>query len=625
LNNSGTYALAGTNSSQVSFGNPTLFRLTSSASVQLNSGAAVITGLISGGVLNFVPLNGGPNVSAIITAYPDGRVVPYAQVHHGALNFFPFEIRPASGFEFISILGQSGLALPSAARLYLNGTLLGSFDLPSLAIPGSGDFFGSVSSAALALNNYSLSSASFTYRKQGGSFSIPQFSATLTVPRVNNGSGASASVGGGIDSAGNYTLTNSASVSSMSLAGLGLPVPTIDANATLRLGSSTGLTLGGNVSGGILANVPVSGSITGLVTIPPSGPLSIAGTVTLQKMIFGPFTIESTTGGNLTTTWNSTGLFVSSSQLAAPNAFSSPITLGAASILTSGSFSPSSATSVSRSIRGYPCANVSLTVNRTTGSISLNPVSARLAFGSFNQTLNGSVTGLGDGTVTVTLDYDGALPLGGFNTSGNGYLDLRTAGLTAGGTFNLTAQSHTFNAGVSFSGSVFANGNYSLTGTGSLTLSGGNISSTSLTLTNSGVRGSSTINYGKFNAGGTAFTLNSGGVSFTGYDNDDSGWRWTGFAGVYWRAVWDATLSNSGAAGISASFSADLYGWDENNQGCSVGQFPPCPKPANVSSVPSCQHVDIGPVTINSNGEFSGGIGGCGPFDGFSTRTLTLP
>jgi hypothetical protein len=89
--------------------------------------------------------------------------------------------------------------------------------------------------------------------------------------------------------------------------------------------------------------------------------------------------------------------------------------------------------------------------------------------------------------------------------------------------------------------------------------------------------------------------------------------------------VWNTSLSCSTGGDIAASFSADLYGWDENHQGCSVGQFPPCPKPTDLSKVPSCQHIFVGPVGINSNGDFTAGIGGCTGFDGFNSQTLTLP
>jgi hypothetical protein len=83
------------------------------------------------------------------------------------------------------------------------------------------------------------------------------------------------------------------------------------------------------------------------------------------------------------------------------------------------------------------------------------------------------------------------------------------------------------------------------------------------------------------------------------------------------------TLSNGNAAGdISAAFYASLFGWDENFQG---------PKPNGSDwrdGVPSCQEIRVptsGTVGINSNGDFTASIGGCGPFRGWDSRNLTLP
>jgi hypothetical protein len=139
--------------------------------------------------------------------------------------------------------------------------------------------------------------------------------------------------------------------------------------------------------------------------------------------------------------------------------------------------------------------------------------------------LSGSISSGG----TVNMSYSGSLTLGGF-TAANGALTLNTsAGLSASGSFNITAASKTFNSGISFSGSIPANGQFGLAGSGSLQFGSYSTDTFTLKLTKDGLflgdGATPQLNFGGLQVPFTTFGLDSTGVtSFSGSKGIDSGW-----------------------------------------------------------------------------------------------------
>jgi hypothetical protein len=336
------------------------------------------------------------------------------------------------------------------------------------------------------------------------------------------------------------------------------------------------------------------------------------------------FVIESTSGGNISATWDNNGLNFSGVRLRATlgSLFNSQtITLPNFSIPFNGGLSlPVSPPNLR--IAGFNCSSISFTLRRDASGIWIDPIGVNLAIPNFSHRLpNGYITGGG----SVVLDFNGSLTLGGASgfTAANGRLQLRSTGLTGSGNFDLTAASHSFNSSFGFSGSVSPLGSYAWTGAGTLNFGGADTANSTFTYSNSGVgglpgvSGTTTWSFGAESVSGS-LGLNSSGISYNFSAGTDSGWQFVNIPGTFGRLTGNLSVSNSNGQGdAQGSIGGDLYGWNENFQG-------PKPTASNwASQVPACEHVGAG-GSISSDGTIAASLGDiCGfgnpfHFHGFS-------
>jgi len=593
-------------------------------SMVLDNTSLRVNGSLSGSSLGWI--NAGVTASGTLAVTSGGSITPSATFTLNELLLADktsgFHIAPLGGGNFTLTLGPGGITFPAGARLFYRNQSLGTFALPSFTIPASGNFSATFGPAAFSLDGFNLTASATLARNSGTTTLTINSGTSLTIPGLNT----SVSVTGTVTNNGTFLIVNNAA-GTLSLPDL--PVTSM-ANTAVRFarsGAITSLTLSGNVDGGLLNQSGGTSDIRLLsssvnVGVASSGALSLNVTVTVRPIVVGAFEIENQSGGgNFTAILNNDYLTIGNNaarlQINAPG-FPVTITLPQIQIPINGEFSVP-VTRPNFWVKDFIFTNLSFNVQRYahTRDLRIQSLAGNLALNNFGQRFNAG-TIFSDGS--PVFDWAGSLSLG--FTAGDGQLSLRSSGMTARGNFYLNAAGRTFNSGVEFAGSVFTDSSYLLTGSGSLSLGGGDISSTTLTLANSAVTGNSTVNFGKFHAG-ASFTLNTGGISFSGSTGTDSGWQWTGLGGLFWRADWNVTLSNGNAAGdISAAFYASLFGWDENFQG-------PKPNGANWRDVvPPCQEIRVpssGTIGINSNGDFTASIGGCGPFRGWDSRNLTLP
>ena len=519
LRSDSTYSFNSTvnTSGAIGYGAPLLVNLNTGAHVSLANGTMTVSGGLSGGVLDAanVGLVGSASGGFSIVNSPSLRVTPYASLAITPFNFGAFSLQPIGGGNFDCTLGSGGITIPPGAQVLLNGALLGDFSLPAIVIPPGGLFSGTLSGVSARLLGFNLNNVSLTFQRTGSTlFSLPAFSGTLAVP----GLGWSVPIAGSIPATGLFDF-GSSSIATPSLPGLPVtdfatvPAPTLHLRKTA---TEAALTVAGQLSGGILNNVPPAvGSVTGLVTVATTGDVTLSGSVTLQRIAAGPFYIGSGGFGNITASWVDGGLSCSGLSLYFSKFGSAGalLALPGFTIDTSGGFFLQNIRPASMSIAGFPFQNIGLDVRRTATGITLPAVRAQLNFslpGVLNN-LNKFIAGSVDGTGSFNLLQDGfGVLVGGFNSL-PGRLTMSGTGpsLNASCPLDLKAFGQVVASGLTFTGPIDAAGNFSLSPTGVWSLSNlpgppgtgyhvssGSVSGAFLNLTSTGISGSDTLQYG---------------------------------------------------------------------------------------------------------------------------------
>jgi hypothetical protein len=574
------------------------------ASVTLDQNLVQISGSLSGRSLTHVLGVGSVGGSLAIDSL--GSITPSATVTFPEVlladNIFGFRIAPIGGGNFSATLSTSGVTLPAGAQVFYQGASLGAWSLPTFTIPNSGDFTANFGPVGLALNGYNLSCSGSLNRTAGVTKLFVNSGSSLVLPGLN----ASVNVSGTITNNGSYLISGTTS-GSIGLANLPITTLGSGANAALaRSGGATTLRLAGTVSGGVLgtgsgaSDIQLANSVA-TVSIGTDGSLGLSASVSVLPFSAGFFTIESTSGGNIGATLDNNYLTLTNARLRVTLAglLNQNVTLNPIQIPASGIFDlPVSLSNLG--VKGFPFSGVTFNLKRFLPSggvrdLRMTSFAGNLNLSGFGQHFQGGTIN-SDGSLAV--DWFGSLTLGGF-TAGSGYLNLRSSGMSAGGTFNLSAAGRTFNSSVAFAGSVLTSGSYSLTGNASLRIGGFDTLSAGFTFANGTISGSPTLTYGDSDGHielpTTSFSLTSAGISFSASKTDDTQWRSIPGCGggCSARARWTVTINNSNTAGdYSANVSGTGYGY--------IGPSPP----GDPDSLPSNQKKTIG-TGINSSGQFS--------------------
>jgi hypothetical protein len=560
LNSNGTFSLAGSTAAGFSPGGLPFASLGANANAVLSQQGLTVEGTVSGGALAMVPVTGGASVIAKINLATNGGATLAANVNLtiNQLVFGPFTIAPLSGSTFNASLGTAGVTVPSGAKLLFNGQTLAAGGLPSFTIPSSGAVDFTAQPASVSLNGFTITSPAFRFLYQKGEASLAFSGGTLQVPVPSSTKPTGFGISGTINSKGDYSLTGSTS-GTLALGGLPIPTMNLAGGATVTLRPS-GLTLAGNLSGGLLGFVTPSGNVTGTVSVATGGGLSLQGSVAVNVEPFhaAPFHMEPATGKYLAATLSNDGLSFSGARLRVDGIFETTVVLPAFSLQTNGEISRT-VTVPSMRLGGISCSGLSFTFKRVGNVMSLSPFEANLAISGFNQKLSGSINSQG----TMQLVFSGSLTLGGF-TAGNGKLILGNAGLSAEGGFNVSVLQHVFNSSLFVSGSVNNSGNYTLRGNGSFDFGGFKTDTFSVQFNkNLFFRDSGnppTLDYGGLKVALPSFNVTSTGVTgFNGSQTVDSGWK--GFAGVNARLIGTVSLTSASNGNISGSLSATFYWW----------------------------------------------------------------
>ncbi len=426
----GTFELTGTLGGNFALSGLPITNVTAGAAVRLTQDGLTLTaqaGQFGGGAVAGLPAN---QASGSIMFGRDGTVAL-----QGLITVNPFSTGQVTveslqgGVSPISARLENGGLILSGARLVYRTVPLAV--LPEITVQNNGNFTVSVGTpvpVTVALGQFSLSNARFTLERTGGVLSVPTFSGTLTIPRLNR----SATVSGSLNANGAYSLTGTLS-GSTTLSGL--PVATLAGNASVTL-TENGLTVMGQVSGGTLAQFSVIGAATARLTITPST-LTLSGVLTVAPLNFGVLVVEASAGGNFPIHLVNGAISLSNVQVRAGSLLSAPLALPVFPMSADGSFSVTvtpGAPGNARGIAGFGTSIGSFTLKRQGGVASMDAISATLSVPGFNQTLTGSIRSDGQ----VALDYAGALAMpGGWGLTG-GELHLRNAGLSARGTLSVS-------------------------------------------------------------------------------------------------------------------------------------------------------------------------------------------
>lgn len=555
LNSNGTFALTGiTGGALIPAGLP-IASIQAGATATLTQSGLRVSGSATGGVLAYVSVVG--TATGILDISSAGTITLSGEVFVSPLIVNQFRLEPSDDDTFIAKLGANGLTFPQGARLLYRGSSLINVRLPSFSIASNGNFSVSLGSGVISLGGFMINSDSFTFRRQNGVTSV-NLGGSLRVPGPSGTTLATVRVNGSLNSNGTYLISGTLTDA---IVPKGMPVTSI-ASATATL-NQNGLTISGTASGGVLNHVAVVGSASAVLNVTSAGSLALSGTITVSPFGKSPFRIESLSGGNLSVSFNNSGLRFSGSRLVVTGIFGSAVTLPAFTLPSSGSFSLP-VTLPNLSIKGIPVARAGFTLIRSSGLLSINPIEAELNISGFSQRLTGTISSSG----SLNMNYGGSLTIHGF-TAANGGLHLRNSGLSADGSFNLRFGTTSFGV-VSFSGSINYSGgvvSYSLGRTGGgVNFAGFNLQNLNLALSSAGyVTGNATLPYGN-----QSVPLNNLRISaFSGFFFDnwsksiDSGWqKWdvvpfTDLGDVQARLLGTITFSRNGDT-LKASLS---YTW----------------------------------------------------------------
>ena len=321
--------------------------------------------------------------------------------------------------------------------------------------------FGSISSDGSGFINFTYNTCTLNgYAMQNVTLRLAQTTAGVRTLSILGSSrllvpgfvGMMVQVSGSLTNNGTFLLTG-ATTNSMTLNNL--PVASMSASAFAAL-THNGLTIAGNVNGGVLLRVPVVfpapslGVVPAALFVPASGPISITGCMTVSPIVAGQFRIESTApDGSFSACFAANGLvFPSTARLIYRG---TPLTLPAMPLFTvssTGDFAINISTdmTVGFQLNGYNMPSLSFTLVRS-GNVTFAQnvkatVSTPASKQGFTTTANFGVAG--------TLYSDGAFAL--TNSSGS-KLDLM--GLPVDSVSAMTAGSVIFrHTGLTITGSM---------------------------------------------------------------------------------------------------------------------------------------------------------------------------
>ena len=569
LSSNGSFSLVGTTTSAQTLSGLAVTTSASGSTVSLTQNGVTITGTVSGGVLSQVVSASGSAVGVLAIA-PNGSASLSGCITLSPLAFGQFQVRStAADGSFSACFAANGLTVgQNTVRVTYNGAPLTTPSLPAFTIGINGDFNVTVSAAmtaGLTLNSFGLSNATFLFSVSGGIATAGKFGATLNIPSSPSGffKGAVAQkVSGSLASDGTFAL--SGTLSAGQALGTSLPVSNVSAGASVVL-TQTGLTISGGFTGGVLTQVPlVSTSIT--IAVAADGSMTLSGTVVCSSLIDNQITVGPFSGSTLSWSINNSGLSMAafSAQVNVGGAFGAAVALPGFTMNASGGFSVTLTSSKSRivnvTVAGYGLTDVSLTLVRNAGVLSLSSFGGNLTIPGFSQHLSGTI----DDLATITLDFAGAVTLGGFTAGTDGHLALRNSGLTAGGTFDISANGNSLGSLV-LTAAIAPAGTYSGSASTTLSIGGYSTSTFSATLSNNGLSGAPKLNYGNLTISLPNLSITSTSVSGSGSAQRDSGWvKFFDVPGevgdIYGRLQGTVSLSVSGSGSVSGQLSA-TFGW----------------------------------------------------------------
>ena len=454
ISSDGTFAAQGATSTPIALSNLPVANFQAGASFTMTQSGLTVTGALSGGVLSQITVSG--TVTGTLTVTSAGGITLSGSINVSPLVLGQFRVDPASGTTFTATLNNNGLTIPAGAKLSYNGTSLGTFTLPSFTIAASGNFSLNQSSVSVSLNGFTIANASFTFQRSSGTTSLVNLTGSLRVPGAGGTTLANVSVTGTLASNGSYSVTGT-TASAVALSGLAVTSLSSGATATL---SSNGLTVTGALTGGVLSQITVSGTVTGTLTVTSAGGTTLSGSINVSRLVLGQFRVDPASGTTFTATLNNNGLTIPAGAKLSYNGTSlGTFTLPSFTIAASGNFSLTES-SVSVSLNGFTIASASFTFQRSSGATSIQNFAGNISIPGVNAGTTTTLTGSINSNGSYTLTWLGTLKLGSFPLT-SGSLTLQNSGLTAGGTLTINGLSPT----LSFTGTISATGSFSMSRT----------------------------------------------------------------------------------------------------------------------------------------------------------------
>jgi hypothetical protein len=454
LNSNGTFSVTGTTSAALVLNGLPVTGLQTGAAVSLSQSGLTLTGGLTGGVLAQVTAVG--TVNGTLTVATNGTISASGTVTISPIVVGQLRLEGGGGGNLTATLGSS-LDLAAGARILLSGASIFSVSLPAFSISANGDFSVTSGSGTMTVGGFTITGASLRVQRTDGVMSAHAVAGSLRVPGPSGSVLANVNVTGSIHSNGDYSLTGT---TSSTLALTSLPISGVNSGATATL-TQNALIISGTVAGGVLAQVPVVGTVTGDLAITSAGQIAVSGAVTFSPIVAGPFRLESTSGGNLSATFASTGLSVNSGRLLFNGTALININLPVFPISSNGDFTVNSG-SGTITLGGFTINSGSFTLRRIGGAISVQSLGGSLRVPG----PGGSV--LANVNVSGSISSTGSFSITGSTSTALSLTGLPITGLASGATVTF-AQSGVFLSGT-LSGGVLAQVPLVGTATGDLSI-----------------------------------------------------------------------------------------------------------------------------------------------------------
>lgn len=449
----GKFSLTGTTSMDLNFNGFTAELLKSGAATTLSE-----TGLKFYGEINsalFAEL-GIPPLTLDIGVTPAGVLTYTSDIPVPGLDFGQIHLRPAAGEGALALKLQSDrIRLGQQSKLQYAKSELGNFLIPPITIQPNGDFATEVGTAGTPLTGslagFALQNLQFIFARSSGVVSLRDFEATVALGGLT--SPVSVRLSGSLESDGHYSL---GATTAVDLGFAGLPVNSMRSGADVLLSSGI-LTATGPLLGGIINSLNLP-PLIGTAKFTAAGSVSLAGNVSVPPLVFDSFKIQPPNNATeFLATLSSNGLLIPADaelwyRAQKLGAFGLP----AIAIANNGDFSVSvsAANAPSATLRGFNLINVSFTLTRSGGVISVPNFQGDLNNPLLKQHVSGALHG--DGTFSVS--YTGGITLGAF-TLANATINLFQGGLNLHGSPTIPGLPFTLD----LDGNVLNDGSFVLT------------------------------------------------------------------------------------------------------------------------------------------------------------------